>query len=694
MKHFLNPLFFLLLVISCGKDSPETVESVITFNLTVTSSTGGKVSSSGGPFESGSNVSITATPDSEYVFVNWSNGSTDNPLSVTVNSNQTITSNFEKRKYPLTISITGSGTVSEKIISAGKTTTEYTSGSTIQLTANPSQDWSFVGWSGSVSSTENPIELTVNESKNVTVTFEISSPQLFSNKSIQIDQMLVTQPSILGFNDNTYYHETDQYIISKKGWLGVTVQETHNGGFYGTDAISPGTFEVHFTPIMNTDLNGDGLEDMIIGTGYGPNTVISNQTGIPFFSLINLGDGTFDFSQEYFSQDFQRSPMASYRSVVDDFNGDGEDDFILGMSGGIAVSQIDGGTDGSSETPILALSNGSGFYDNSENLNGINPGTIASEDDLNSDGIADFLSNRAISTGDFDNDGDIDFFMTEKILLNDGDGNFSVSSEQLTDDFIPLKLDPPYSNTYESHSNDFNNDGYSDIVIVPDSGYIKRNGGSAWVAMSNGTPNFSEWEKVPLPNPRYINNSKLNDLESSDIDNDGYVDLIIATTRDFPYYRGAGIQILRNNSGNGFIDITDTNIEDQSMFDQWAGEGDLILKDFNNDSVLDIIHLTTNTSDGPPNQHHGTNIYINNNGYFEIYDTENNIPFVAWNQFQGYQHFIDDPNMSDVVFTLDWAIPVNINNDGLIDFISFDHEISGANPSKITTKVFYTILSK
>ena len=172
MKHFLNPLFFLLLVISCGKDSPETVESVITFNLTVTSSTGGKVSSSGGSFESGSNVSITATPDSEYVFVNWSNGSTDNPLSVTVNSNQTITSNFEKRKYPLTVSITGSGTVSEKIISTGKATTEYTSGSTIQLTATPSQDWSFLGWSGSVSSTENPIQLTVDESKSIEASFK------------------------------------------------------------------------------------------------------------------------------------------------------------------------------------------------------------------------------------------------------------------------------------------------------------------------------------------------------------------------------------------------------------------------------------------------------------------------------------------------------------------------------------------
>jgi len=539
-----------------------------------------------------------------------------------------------------------------------------------------------------------------NESKNVTETSnnvivpsEISNPQLFSNKNIQIDQMLVSQPSILGFGDNTDYQETDQFVVNKKGWLGITVQETHNGGFYGLDPIPPGPFEVTLELLFNPDLNGDGLEDMIFALQYGPHTIQSQQSGIPIFALINLGDGTFDFTQEYFSQDFKRSPMSTYRNLIADFNGDGKKDFILGMRKGPVISQIDGGTNGSSATPILALSNGSGFYDNSENLNGIYPGTIASEDDLNSDGIADFLGQRAISGGDFDNDGDIDFFMRRKILLNDGDGNFSVSSEQLTDDFIPVKLDPPYSNTYESHSNDFNNDGYSDIVIVPDSGFMKRNGGSAWVAMSNGTPNFSEWIKVPLPNPRYINNSKLNDFESTDVDNDGYVDLIIGTTRDTPYYTGAGIQILRNNSGNGFIDITDTNIDDQSMFDQWRGEGDLILKDFNNDSVLDIIHLTTNISDGPPNQHHGTNIYINNNGYFEIYDTENKIPYVSWTQLEGYENDHNDSNNFDVP-TLDNAYPVNINNDGITDFISVKLEIGSDEFLKIPTRVFYSILSK
>ena len=83
--------------------------------------------------------------------------------------------NFEKRKYPLTITIAGEGSVSEEIISAGKSTTEYSSGSIIQLTASPTEGWSFSGWSGTVSSTENPIQLTVDEAKSITSTFPVRS---------------------------------------------------------------------------------------------------------------------------------------------------------------------------------------------------------------------------------------------------------------------------------------------------------------------------------------------------------------------------------------------------------------------------------------------------------------------------------------------------------------------------------------
>ena len=172
MKIYSISIIFIL-IISCSKDSPvETpTPQIIKYTLSFSSGSGGSVSIPGGSYETGSSVSVSATPDSEYVFIDWSNGSTQNPLSVTVTSNQTLTANFEKRKYPLTMNIVGEGTVSEEIISAGRTTTEYTSGSIIQLTANPTSGWGFSGWSGTVSSTENPIQLTVDEAKSITSTF-------------------------------------------------------------------------------------------------------------------------------------------------------------------------------------------------------------------------------------------------------------------------------------------------------------------------------------------------------------------------------------------------------------------------------------------------------------------------------------------------------------------------------------------
>lgn len=154
---------------SSSNDQPNAVEQ---FQLTVRANEGGTVSSSGGTYNEGTEVTLTATPDAEFLFVNWSNGSTTNPLKITVNSDVELAANFEKRKYALTIQVEGEGTVKEEIINAGKTTTEYTSGSTIRLTAEPNDEWVFVSWNGSVEGTENPIEITVDEAKELIATFE------------------------------------------------------------------------------------------------------------------------------------------------------------------------------------------------------------------------------------------------------------------------------------------------------------------------------------------------------------------------------------------------------------------------------------------------------------------------------------------------------------------------------------------
>lgn len=93
MRFILSSLI-LLSILPSGKESPVVEDPVINYTLTVTSGVRGSVSSSGGSYTQSKSVLITSTPNSEFVSVNWSNGSTDNLLSVTVNSNETITDNF------------------------------------------------------------------------------------------------------------------------------------------------------------------------------------------------------------------------------------------------------------------------------------------------------------------------------------------------------------------------------------------------------------------------------------------------------------------------------------------------------------------------------------------------------------------------------------------------------------------------
>jgi len=97
----------LLLLLTCAKEdskTPNTPPSQITrqYTLTVSAGDGGSVSTAGGTFSQGTQVSITATPNTGYSFSGWSNGSTDNPLSVTLDSNTSVTANFElSQKYIL-----------------------------------------------------------------------------------------------------------------------------------------------------------------------------------------------------------------------------------------------------------------------------------------------------------------------------------------------------------------------------------------------------------------------------------------------------------------------------------------------------------------------------------------------------------------------------------------------------------------
>jgi len=186
----MKKLFFLLsifaIVLSCSSDEtstpsiptstpiskPVTPASVVKYTLSVTAGEGGTVSTTGGEYESGQTVSVTATPQGEYLFKDWSDGNTNATRTITVSSNINLTANFEKRKYPLTINIEGEGEVIEEIVNAGRTT-DYDPGTTVKLTAVPSEGWVFVGWTGAIQSTELEIQILVSEAKTISAGFSL-----------------------------------------------------------------------------------------------------------------------------------------------------------------------------------------------------------------------------------------------------------------------------------------------------------------------------------------------------------------------------------------------------------------------------------------------------------------------------------------------------------------------------------------
>ena len=143
MKKLL--LFALLIVFSCEK------EELPGYLLAVSAGDGGSVSTTGGEYAEGKSVIITAIAEEGYQFVNWSNGSTENPITITVNSDQVLSANFEEVRYNLTLSCEGDGTV----------TSEYNTGSKVVLTANPNDGSIFIGWTGDITSSSNPIEFCV-----------------------------------------------------------------------------------------------------------------------------------------------------------------------------------------------------------------------------------------------------------------------------------------------------------------------------------------------------------------------------------------------------------------------------------------------------------------------------------------------------------------------------------------------------
>ncbi len=176
-------LFYLLCALILSNCKKEKVEPYsVTHTLTVDGTDGGTVNSVGGNYSAGAEVRLIATPNNYYQFTGWSNGSTENPLVLTINRDINLVANFVKKNFSLNVLITGEGNVEEQIIASGKGT-DYTAESQIRLTANALEGWEFSSWSGDQNSNENPIEVTLNSTKTIMATFVENADEIETSEN-------------------------------------------------------------------------------------------------------------------------------------------------------------------------------------------------------------------------------------------------------------------------------------------------------------------------------------------------------------------------------------------------------------------------------------------------------------------------------------------------------------------------------
>jgi hypothetical protein len=156
------------------------------FALAVTISGSGRVASSpsgisctsscSANFNSGTQVTLTATAASGSVFSGWSGGacSGTSQCTVTVSAATNVTATFvTQSSHNLSVSLSGSGTVtsSPSGISCGTTcSASFASGAQVTLTAAPASGANFSGWSGACSGTGSCV-VTMNATESVTATF-------------------------------------------------------------------------------------------------------------------------------------------------------------------------------------------------------------------------------------------------------------------------------------------------------------------------------------------------------------------------------------------------------------------------------------------------------------------------------------------------------------------------------------------
>jgi len=122
-------------------------------------------------YDYGEIVTLTAVADPGWSFGGWGGDASglENPKSLTVTNDLSISATFMQDEYTLSVSINPpeQGTVTITPIKPF-----YHYGDMVTLTAIPELGWSFAGWSGDAAGSDNPLTITITGNTEITANFQ------------------------------------------------------------------------------------------------------------------------------------------------------------------------------------------------------------------------------------------------------------------------------------------------------------------------------------------------------------------------------------------------------------------------------------------------------------------------------------------------------------------------------------------
>ncbi|MGE0077819.1 MAG: LamG-like jellyroll fold domain-containing protein [Bacteroidales bacterium] len=227
-------------------------------------------------------TSIEAIPDQGYRFVNWNDGSTDNPRTdKNVTDNISVTANFEAITVTLSYSAGEHGSISGI---TPQTVNYGTDGTSVE--AIPDQGYRFVNWSDG--NTDNPrTDKNVTNNISVTANFEVITYSITftvtgNGSSIAGASITISNKTLTTDNNGTVLVElpngTYDYSVSADNYQSVSESVTVNGA----DTNIP----VTLTP---TGINNNSIGKIsVYPNPFTSNLTIEIENGkVEYYTLIN-----------------------------------------------------------------------------------------------------------------------------------------------------------------------------------------------------------------------------------------------------------------------------------------------------------------------------------------------------------------------------------------------------------------------